>query len=127
VDIDTVRDEAIPRLVAALKKVPSDSPAGAVGSRDLRDRLKRMELSALNQVPLRGAVEFHKHLGENSPSYTSSSWRTLVARRTTEHPTAGPVYPPRPPPPSPPPPRPDTSSSRRPPRACVRRRLPGAA
>jgi len=52
-DVDAVRDDYSAKCVAALTKVPHDGPDASGGDLSrFSDRLKRMELSALNQTPL---------------------------------------------------------------------------
>lgn len=49
-------DQALPKLLKALPRVPNDDGlGGAGGCRGFGDRIKRMELSALSRSPLQGA------------------------------------------------------------------------
>lgn len=54
---DLVADEVLPKCLEALAKVPNDNGFSEVsGCCGLSDRLKRMEMSALTQVPLSSAT-----------------------------------------------------------------------
>eukprot|EP00927_Polykrikos_kofoidii_P062253 TRINITY_DN57064_c0_g1_i1.p1 TRINITY_DN57064_c0_g1~~TRINITY_DN57064_c0_g1_i1.p1 ORF type:complete len:898 (-),score=164.43 TRINITY_DN57064_c0_g1_i1:134-2827(-) len=93
-DLDAVRDELLPRLLEALKRVPDDTGTGVgsagvasgsegttrcdtaagggrggnrgnvAGCLGVSDRLRRMQMSALPKVPLNGSVAFQARLEE---------------------------------------------------------------
>merc|ERR1711879_245115 len=65
--LDVTRDEALPRCLEALSKVPNDEGQGSsTGCTGFDDRLKRMELSELSQVPFKGNVALHELMMELS-------------------------------------------------------------
>merc|ERR1712232_392721 len=66
-EMDNIRNEVLPKLRESLPKVPNDSGAGDVfGCRGFKDRLKRMEMSAITQFPLWSASRFQKMIVEMS-------------------------------------------------------------
>merc|ERR1712190_333420 len=59
---NTLLDEPLPACLQALPKVPNDDGIGdGSACRGFGYRIKRMELSALPNVPLRSAVKFRRN------------------------------------------------------------------
>eukprot|EP00929_Paragymnodinium_shiwhaense_P105191 TRINITY_DN70111_c0_g1_i1.p1 TRINITY_DN70111_c0_g1~~TRINITY_DN70111_c0_g1_i1.p1 ORF type:complete len:804 (+),score=205.35 TRINITY_DN70111_c0_g1_i1:71-2482(+) len=70
-ELDILIREVLPQCERALGRIPNDSHSGdAGGCAGLKDRLQRMEMSALLKVPFRSATRFRKVVEETTELYS---------------------------------------------------------